>query len=187
MSSETKAEGPAPGAASSSSEQALWSGTPSQLTAFRFHLICAVLIVSLLFGAVYALLSNNGISVYALGAAVVIGLAAAVKYFIVRSTNYALTSERLIVETGILSRSSEEIELYRVKDWSVLQPLLLRMFGYGHVRITSNDATAPELLLMGISKPEKVRDMVRTHVEAAREKKRVRHFDIEGDGESESP
>ncbi|MEM7678085.1 MAG: PH domain-containing protein [Myxococcota bacterium] len=172
MSSETKADD----STSSGSEKKLWSGTPSQLTAFRFHLVCGVLGASLLFGSIYAVLNNNGIALYAFAGAVFFALAAAIKYFIVRSTAYSLTSERLIVETGILSRSSEEIELYRVKDWSVMQPLLLRMFGHGHVRITSNDATAPELILMGISKPENLRDLVRTHVEASRDKKRVRHF-----------
>lgn len=168
---------------SESSQRTVWTGRPSQLTAIRFYLMCTLLAVLLIVAASYAYASDLGISQYLLGGLLLVGLAALIKFFLVRSTTYELTNERLIVESGILSRDSEEIELYRVRDWSVLQPFWLRVASRGHIRVMSNDATAPDLLLQGIVRPSAVKDMLRTHVETARDKKRVRHLDVDGGGE----
>ena len=52
-----------------------------------------------------------------------------VKYFAIRSTVYELSSQRLRIEEGIFSRRSEEVELYRIHDWSLEQPFLAKSYG----------------------------------------------------------
>ena len=166
-----------------SSEKALWTGRPTQLTALKFYVVCGLLAVAIITGTAYGASSGiGGLWFYALIALGVILLAAAIKYYFVRSTTYQLTSERLMVESGVFSRTTEELELYRVRDWSVIQPFWLRLAGRGHVRLMSNDASAPDLTLSGIIKPNTLRELLRTHVEAARDKKRVRHLDVDGGG-----
>ena len=54
-------------------------------------------------------------------------------------TKYTLTEEKLLVDTGFLSKSQEEIRLYRITDFSVRQGLFQRMFGVGDILITSSD------------------------------------------------
>ena len=167
-------------------ELELWNGHPSQWTAFKFYFMCLVLVA--LFGGLTALAYVNltdmpslePIWYYPAFVIPIVLFIALIKYFIVRTTSYRLTDERLLVETGIFSRDSEEIELYRVRDWSVIKPFWLRITGRGHVRVVSTDATAPDLRIRGITRPEKVRELLRKHVEAARDKKRVRHVDIDG-------
>ena len=163
-------------------EQELWEGHPSQWMAFKFY-FGAVLIIALLAvasGYMKVEMQAEDIWYYpALGIPIVLFIVL-IKYFIVRTTHYRLTDERLLVESGIFSRDTEEIELYRVRDWSVLKPFWLRLTGRGHVRVVSTDATAPDLLLRGITKPESVRELLRKNVENARDKKRVRHVDIDG-------
>ena len=87
-----------------SEESHVWKGRPSQITNLATFLICGltfVLIVPL-----------------------VIGLR---RWLSVRCTEYRLSTERLTVSWGVLSRRVEELELYRVKDTSIDQPFFLRM------------------------------------------------------------
>ena len=51
------------------------------------------------------------------------------RYVQVRSTRYTLTSERLICQQGVLHCTSDEVELYRVKDYTVTASLLNRWLG----------------------------------------------------------
>lgn len=166
--------------ASESSQQDVWKGHPSQLMAFRFYLVCALLAVGLLAISYIAYTAETSYWSYPLLGLVAVGLACLIKYVLVRSTTYTLSTDRLIVQSGLLSTSTEEMELYRVRDWSILQPFWLRLFGLGHVRVVSNDATAPDLRIEGIVNPSKLRELLRNRVEAARDDKRVRHVDIEG-------
>ena len=104
-------------------------------------------------------------------------LLAFVQFLFIRSREYIITTKRLVVIYGIFSLHTEEIELYRVIDWSVRQPLLLRMLNYGHINLFTIDATAPKITLFGLANPEKVRDTLRTHVQIARRDHKVIIFD----------
>jgi len=171
-----------------SAEQELWAGHPSQWTAFKFYFFCALVGVGLIVLSAYINLGGlpNPSLVqfwfYPMFGIPVLMFAALIRYLVVRTTHYRLTNERLLSEKGIFSRDSEEIELYRVRDQHVLKPFWLRITGRGHVRILSTDTTAPDFMLTGITNPDNVRELLRKHVEVARDRKRVRHFDIDGGG-----
>ena len=42
-------------------------------------------------------------------------------YLTIRSNEFKVTSERLIIKEGLIARNMEEIELFRIKDVSVKQ------------------------------------------------------------------
>lgn len=158
-----------------------WIGYPSQLTAFRFYFV-GVLIFALLIWATYFLsttASLEGLWYFPLIGIAVVAVACLFRYYIVRTTKYTLTSERLIREHGVLNRVIDDIELYRVRDYTVEEPILLRVFGKGHLVVTSTDVSDPELRLLAIPRPEQVRNRLRKNVEAARDKKRVHHLDVD--------
>lgn len=92
-------------------------------------------------------------------------------------TIYILTSQRLRIKTGILNRYSEEIELYRVKDTSVYEPLFLRIFSKGNLELVTSDRTSPELTLRGVNAPRLLNDRIRVLVEQCRTDKGVREID----------
>ena len=102
-----------------------------------------------------------------------------------RFFNYAMTNERLKLTTGIFSRETDVLELYRVKDMAISQPFLLRIFGLSNVTLTTSDRTTPVLKLEAIRDGDKVLDTIRAHVEALRERKRVREVYFEGDDVSD--
>src|SRR5258708_5241353 len=46
-----------------------------------------------------------------------------------RGTNYRITSQRIVVETGLFSKKLEQVDLYRIVDYVVERPFLQRMMG----------------------------------------------------------
>ncbi|MEQ1843488.1 MAG: PH domain-containing protein, partial [Verrucomicrobiales bacterium] len=78
----------------------------------------------------------------------------------------------------VFSKSNEDVELYRIKDWAMHEPLIQRMFGKGKVSVFSSDRSAPELHLNWISQPSEFVERLRGAVEAVRDSKRVRELDM---------
>ncbi len=96
-----------------------------------------------------------------------------------RNTTITLTDQRLKFTRGIVTRSTEDLELYRVRDSHFEQNMLERLVGLGQVVLYTTDETSPEIRLNFIRDAEAVREKVRTLVEARRDAKRVRYFDAE--------
>ena len=92
---------------------------------------------------------------------------------------WVLTTERLQIVRGILSRSTEEIELTRVRDVSYAQSLAQRALGIGTITVIGTDASAPSVVLHDVADPEDVKEMIRQAVREQRRRHRVRQ--VEGD------
>ncbi len=113
-------------------------------------------------------------------AAVVI---AVVKWVQNLAASYDLTQERLIVRRGIIMKSVDEVELYRVKDVRINFSLINQLAGLGHITITSSDETtrSGELLLRDIERAQPRREQLRRLVDTARQKRQVREIDMAHD------
>lgn len=102
-------------------------------------------------------------------------------------TRYSLTKEKLVIDTGFLRRSEEEIRLYRVLDMTLKRGLIQRLFGMGTIHCCTADKTAPEFDIKNIKRPVEVKNLLSDLVEEERSRKRVsgREFmmgdDIDGD------
>ena len=96
-------------------------------------------------------------------------------------TRYALSEDRLFLETGLLSTKCEEILLYRVRDISLKISLGQRIFGVGTVCVHSSDKTTPILQLENVKDPKAVNELIYRQVEAAKEKRRMRATELLGD------
>ena len=107
------------------------------------------------------------------------------KWLVVRCHRFEISTERLRMMQGVLNRNVDELELYRVKDSRVLQPLWLRIFGLGHVVLETSDRSHPKATLNAIKGPRQVGEILRREVESLREKKRVREIDFDEVGDSE--
>ncbi len=136
----------------SSSEEIVWTGHPS-------HLI--------------------NLSVYLAGLLIIPLPWVIWRWLELRSRRYELTTQRLRTISGVLNRNEDELELYRVKDITLQQPLHLRLFGLGNVTLHTSDKTTPELVIPAIPNARQVRDQVRNLVEKRRDEKRVREIDFE--------
>jgi membrane protein YdbS with pleckstrin-like domain len=79
----------------------------------------------------------------------------------IKNTHYKVTSQRIVIESGVFSRSLEEIDMRSVDDIEFHQSFLERIFGIGQVFIISTDKVAPRFALHGIHDPLKTRELVR--------------------------
>ena len=86
------------------------------------------------------------------------------------SHRYRLTTQRLIIERGILSQTIDQTELVRVDDVRIHKSLADRVLGLGSVGVISTDATDREILIPGVAGPERLADAIRSRMRAARQR-----------------
>lgn len=99
-------------------------------------------------------------------------------------TVYKLTKDKLIIESGFLSKKEEEVRLYRIMDLTLNRPLGQRIFGLGTIHCCTADKSTPDFDILRIKDSQNVKNMISDMVEAEREEKRVvgREFMTDGDG-----
>ncbi|MHB9031540.1 MAG: PH domain-containing protein, partial [Anaerolineae bacterium] len=76
-------------------------------------------------------------------------------------TRYVVTTERIRVITGLLSRSHEDIELIRIQDIDNRQRFGQRLLGIGSISVTSADPSAPNTVLKNVRHPDEVHELLR--------------------------
>ena len=96
-------------------------------------------------------------------------------------TRYALTEDRLFLDTGFFNLRSEEILLYRVRDINLRRSLWQRIFGVGSIRVLSSDKSTPDLLIKNVKNPLEVKELLHHQVEETKISRRVRLGEIMGD------
>lgn len=104
-------------------------------------------------------------------------LTMAARYVRTALHHYELTPQRLRERTGIFSRHIDELELYRVKDIAVEQPVIQRMLRRGRIVLQTSDRSSPKVTLNCIPLPREVAHMLREQVERCRVMKGVREID----------
>jgi uncharacterized membrane protein YdbT with pleckstrin-like domain len=76
-----------------------------------------------------------------------------------RSTSYTLTDQRIMLKSGVFSRSEKIIPIDRIQDCTTRQSIVGRMLGYGRVEIDAAGAQGAEVLLH-LPSPGSFRDQV---------------------------
>lgn len=158
------------------SETTLWSGHTSQWVHFWYYFLCVLLAAGIAVGATVLSLPTGALSYAALIIPVLMWL---VRWWVTKCTTYELTTQRLRIRAGILSRKVDELELFRVRDYSIEQPFLLRLVGLGNLTMVTSDATTPTVAMRAIPAVESVREKLRTAVQNERDRKRVRQLDVD--------
>jgi len=168
-------------------EKVVYRGTPSQSINMKRYLFCVVLLI---IASVMPSIWENIIidipslaphkNIYMLISKALFFLApiwAFIGWIKVRHHIYTITNERLREEEGILSKHTDELELFRVKDISLAQPIALRMFGCGNVILDTSDKSTPIVVLHAVKKPNAIINILRKNVSVMRAKKGVREVD----------
>jgi uncharacterized membrane protein YdbT with pleckstrin-like domain len=89
----------------------------------------------------------------------IFGLWAIVTWVRWNATAFTITDQRVILDQGVLGRSSKIIPIDRVQDVSTRQTLLGRILGYGQVEIDAAGARGAEVLEY-LPAPNRFRDQV---------------------------
>ena len=78
---------------------------------------------------------------------------------------YVLTDEQLIVKSGVLSHSTEYVELYRVVDYLQRRTLIEQIVGLKTITIISGDRNTPYLDIIGVRNDVEIVPIIRDRVE----------------------
>jgi len=154
-------------------EETIWTGTSSQAKntgAFLASGLALILII--------------GASIYFKSFPILLGLPvplcyAAIRFLKISSRQYRLTSERLLITEGILSKTTDSLELYRVKDLRMVQPFFLRLFGLETIELYTSDKSTGNIMLDAVPRSAGLGDLCRTFVEACRQSKGTREIELE--------
>ena len=80
-----------------------------------------------------------------------LGLALLYYWLHSRATHYRVTSQRVVVETGILNKRMDQVDLYRIHDYVVERPLGQRLMGTGNLLLSTQDRSTPAIKLTGLA------------------------------------
>jgi membrane protein YdbS with pleckstrin-like domain len=137
-------------------EEIVWRGTSSQWKNFGLYLLCGLfcwLIVPIFF--------------------------ALARYLQTKCKIFELTTQRLKITSGVFTKVTETLELYRVKDIEMRQPFLSRLVGIENVQMKTSDASSPFVVIDAVPSSVSLADKLRHQVEIVRQQKRVREIDID--------
>ena len=88
-------------------------------------------------------------------------------------TTYKLTKDKLLIESGFLSKKEEEVRLYRIMDLTLNRPFWQRIWGLGTIHCYTADKSTPEFDVLKIKNAEYIKNLLSDMVEEERDKKRV--------------
>ena len=176
--------------ATETSERTVWQGTPSALAELPTYVMLALGAAAATVGLL--MLRSAALARTTVGASdpgrvflwiivavwIACVLVALGLFLRTRATRYQVTTERLRVTTGLLSTTTEDVELWRVRDLSVIRPALLRLLGLGHVVLTSTDRSAPQVVLQSVRDPDALQATLRSIMQGLARQHGTREIDI---------
>ncbi|WP_366658132.1 PH domain-containing protein [Fodinicurvata sp. EGI_FJ10296] len=175
---------------SQQAESTLWKGHPALRSTF-YHWILAIAVtygIHLAFPYIQAGLAGAGNGLltedqmasvlywshllYALPA-LYVGIKTLARFLV----SYELTTQRIIIRTGLLVRRRNEVALHRIRDYQVEKPIYWGILGIGYALIISRDEAIPNLRMGPIPHTSAVLDQIREAAFAYQREMGYREFE----------
>ena len=100
-------------------------------------------------------------------------------------TNYQLTKDKFMIESGLFTKVEDEIRLYRITDITLKQTFMQRMFGLGSIICSSSDRTSGDFIIKNIKNSKEVKETLSDLIEGARKENKVFSREDLGYGDSD--
>lgn len=95
-------------------------------------------------------------------------------------TKYRITTQRVIIDRGLFSKTLDQLDLYRISDFVVERPFSQRIMGTGNIKLKTLEKANPEVDLTGIpTDVVELYEKLRTAVEASKQQRSVRLVEYE--------
>ena len=94
-------------------------------------------------------------------AVLTLGIYALVRWVQSRSVRYEITTQRVKIETGLFSKTTRAIELYRIDDYALSKPFLMGLVGHTRLHLISSDRDTPSVELVGVPGAEQLAETLR--------------------------
>lgn len=80
---------------------------------------------------------------------------------------YTVTNQRAVLSEGLVTKRTNEVELADIRNVTVEQGILGRIFGFGDLGISSAGGGGIEIVFQSVQGPERVKEILRTQRRAA--------------------
>ena len=141
-------------------EKDLFSGHPAVIySAGQFvPFVLAAVVAS---GIGYSIGSDPGVLYGALSFVVLCGIIWLFFYLKSLGTLYRITTQRIKLERGVLSKVQESLELFRIDHFELRKPIGKRLLGQASLHLFSSDAELSNFVIYGIPNLESLADTLR--------------------------
>lgn len=160
-----------------------WASSPSQILNLMSYLTTAIMISIIIYfePLIFSYMPESithdtllqGIGIFC-GLMIISDL---FKFISLKCNSYNITNDKILIKKGVLSSVTENIEMYRVKDQTIVKPLFLRIFGLGNIVLFTSDQTTPTVTLTAVRDVEAVVELVQEATLSSRKLHGVREID----------
>jgi len=150
------------GATPDEPETHLWKGGFSPKAMIGHWILAAVVtVVGIIAGVIFSVPTAGAVWLFVGLIAVALWLGLFLYYLYLRfGMSYELTSQRIVHKVGILSQTTNRIEVIDVDDVSFHQTFIERLLGVGTIKILSTDTSDPMLVIRGIDEVKRIANMI---------------------------
>lgn len=144
-------------------EKTIFTGSPAMI--YSVGQVGPFVVVVVLAGvAIYLLEYKNQTSyiLYAVLAALVACGVILLRYYLrSRAIHYTITTQRIKLDRGWLSKVQESLELFRVDHFELRQPVGMRLLGQARLHLFSSDAEMENFSIYGVPNLSALADQLR--------------------------
>jgi membrane protein YdbS with pleckstrin-like domain len=139
-------------------EKDLFAGHPAMMFSIG-QLVPFLVVIAAAVGAGFA---GAAIAYVLLGFVVLCGIVCLWYYGKSRSIHFEITTQRIKLEHGLLSKVQESLELFRIDHFEFRKPLGMRLLGQSALRLYSSDAELSKFYIYGVPNLESLAETLRT-------------------------
>jgi len=141
-------------------ERDLFSGHPAVIyTIQQFVPFLAVIVIAVAVG--YSIGTELGVFYTVLGFVVSCSIICIYFYLKSRGTHYEITTQRIKLEKGVLSKRQESLELFRIDHFELDKPIGMRLLGQAALHLFSSDAELERFFIFAVPNLEALAETLR--------------------------
>jgi len=130
-------------------EKDLFSGYPAMIYTIQ-QVVPFLVVIAMAVAAGYSIGTEVGVLYTALGLLVSGSVICIFFYVKSRGTHYEITTQRIKLEKGVLSKRQESLELFRIDHFELRKPLGMRLLGQAALHLFSSDAELEKFYIYAV-------------------------------------
>jgi membrane protein YdbS with pleckstrin-like domain len=141
-------------------EKDLFAGHPALMYSVG-QVVPFLIVIAAAVGAAYAT-GGDHLGYILLGAVLICLIICARDLAKSRGKHFEITTQRIKLERGVLSKVQESLELFRIDHFELRKPLGMRLLGYSALHVYTTDAELPNFFIYGVPNLEALSEELRT-------------------------
>ncbi len=144
-------------------EKDLFSGHPAMIFSVG-QLVPFLVVIVLAIGVGYALNAKDvqdGILYTVLGSLILCAIICLNFYVKSLGTHYRITTQRIKLESNLLNKVQENLELFRIDHFELRKPLSMRLLGQARLHLFTSDGELPRFQIYGVPNLEALAETLR--------------------------